>query len=161
MTYVYCQPKILTYLIFPVISFVLLLSVVLYSSLRCRTQGRRERVGDSVKEDFRLSTAPPPRKDVQAKILYTIMERLTLICRVTCAWSRSERVNLHSRQIMILPGDTRTDAAYLGPVLSSRPPVPVICTGFLLVLSILTVLNRCGSILFYFNLFGLTDRRNI
>ena len=117
MTYVYCQPKILTYLIFPVIrSFVLLLSVVLYSSLRCRTQGRRERVWVSTKEVFRL---PSPRKGVQAKDLYTIMERLTLSCRVTCAWSWSERVNLHSRQLMILPGNTKSDAAYSGPGSSS------------------------------------------
>ena len=79
------------------------------------------------------------------------MERLTLSCRVTGAWSWSERVNLRSRQIMILPRNTKPDAAFSGPGSSSRPPVPIICTGFLLVLSILSVLTRFESILVYFN----------
>jgi hypothetical protein len=60
MTFVYCQPKISTYLILPVIRlFVLLLSVVLNSSLRCRSQGRQERVWVFVKEVFHLP--PPPQ----------------------------------------------------------------------------------------------------
>jgi hypothetical protein len=140
MTYEYCQPKILTYLSFPFIrSFFLLLSVVLNSSLRCRKQGSRKRVWFPVKKVIRI---PPPRKDVQTNNLCTILERPTLSCRVTWAWSWSERVNMHSRQIMILPRNTKSDAAYSGPGLSSGPLVPGISSGFLLVLSILTVLTR-------------------
>jgi hypothetical protein len=42
----------------------------------------------------------PPSKDGPAKNLYTKSERLTLSCRVT--WACSGRVNLYSRQILVL-----------------------------------------------------------
>jgi hypothetical protein len=49
--------------------------------------------------DSGFGTPPPPLPP--AKILYTISESLTFHCRVT--WALSERINLFSRQIMIIP----------------------------------------------------------
>lgn len=61
------------------------------------------------------------------KNLYTKWKRLTL----KCDFGLVERVNLHNRQIMILPENTKTYATYP----ESRPPsgrtAPVMCTGFL------------------------------
>jgi hypothetical protein len=117
------------------VSFVHLLSVVLNSSLRCRTQGRRKRVWAPVKKFLRI---PSPCKGVQTNNLNTILERPTLSCIVTWAWSWSERVNLYSGQIMVLPRNTKSDAAYSGPGLSSGSLITVIYTGFILVLAVLT-----------------------
>ena len=55
----------------------------------------------------------PFSKGRLAKNLYTKSEGMTLSCRVKWAWS--ERVNLYSRQIMILPRKTKTCATYSGP----------------------------------------------
>jgi len=50
----------------------------------------------------------PSNKERPTKNLHTIPERLALICLVTWVWS--ERVNLYSWQIKILPRKTKTEA---------------------------------------------------
>jgi hypothetical protein len=62
--------------------------------------GRRERVRAPVKMQFLGLQQGADRQ----KNLYTKSERLIVSCTVT--WARSERVNLYSRQIMILPRKT-------------------------------------------------------
>ena len=61
-----------------------------------------------------------PSQGGPTKNLCTKSERLTLIFGVT--WAQSERVNLYSRQIMLLPLKTKTYATYLGPGPPSGPP---------------------------------------
>jgi hypothetical protein len=52
-------------------------------------------------------------KDIPTTNLYTKSEKLTVICRVT--WARSERINLHSRQIMLLLRKDKTVGNIVGP----------------------------------------------
>ena len=66
-------------------------------------QGRRERVQGPAKNFFCL--LPPPSKEEAATNLYTKLERLSVSCRVTWAWS--ERVNLYSRQTVITRETTK------------------------------------------------------
>ena len=56
---------------------------------------------------------PAPSKSVPAKNLYTKSERISLNGRVT--WASSERVNLYSSQIMIVPGGKRNLCNTVGP----------------------------------------------
>ena len=62
------------------------------------------------------------------KNIYTKSERQTSSCRVTWVWS--ERVNLYSRQVMIVARKTKTCATQSSPGPPSGPPGPIICTGF-------------------------------
>jgi hypothetical protein len=80
-------------------------------------QGRRKRVWAPVEKKYFL-TSPPARAD-RLKI-FTLNQKLTLNCRVT--WAYSERVNLYSGQIMILPRQTNTYAIQSGPGPPSGPP---------------------------------------
>jgi len=67
----------------------------MFISLIQHTWGRRERVRVSVKKVLgHLSQCGP------ATHLYAKLETLIVICRVT--WAKSERVNMYSRQLIIL-----------------------------------------------------------
>ena len=65
-----------------------------------------------------------------AKNLYAKSERPVLNCRVTWAWSES--VNLHSRQIVILPRNTVRYKTYSGSCSPSGSRVSLICTDLYL-----------------------------
>ena len=64
----------------------------------------------------------PPNKRGQVKYLNSKPEILTVSCRLT--WDWSERVNFYSRQIMVLPRNTKTFATHSGPGPPSGPPSP-------------------------------------
>ena len=61
-----------------------------------------------------------PSKIIPARNLYSKSERLSFSCRVDWAWF--ERINLCSRQILIIPRKTKICATYSGPELPSGPP---------------------------------------
>ena len=65
-----------------------------------------------------------PSQGRPAKNLYPVLERQTISCRVNWAWS--ERVNLYSWKVMILPTNTKihVNVTKLGPGSPSRPPGP-------------------------------------
>jgi hypothetical protein len=67
----------------------------------------------------------PLYPDGPVTILCTQLERLTLTHTVPLAWS--EKVNMHNRQIMTLPRNTKTRATQS----ATRPfRTAVVCTGF-------------------------------
>ena len=78
-------------------------------------QGCREKVRAPVKKIF-----GSPGQGGPAKNLYTQSARLNLSCRINCL--SSERFNLYSRQMIILPRKTKTFATHLGsPFWTARP----------------------------------------
>jgi hypothetical protein len=80
--------------------------------------------GPWLKRRFR---PPPPSKGGPATDLYTKSYRLTVTCRVTWAWS--EGVNLYNRQLMALPGKTKTYATHWRPGPFPDSGALVNCTG--------------------------------
>ena len=72
---------------------------------------------------------PPPQEKRQANKLYVKSERLTLSC--TVAWDLSERFNLYTRRIMILPRKTKTYVTEPDPRPLPERRAPVFSTGFL------------------------------
>ena len=83
-------------------------------------QGRQERVRAPVKYCF----CHPPSKGAHGKNIYTESERLTLSCKAN--WACSERVNLYSRQIMILPRTIKHMQQNRAPVTCTCFPAPLI-----------------------------------
>jgi len=72
-----------------------------------RIRGGREQLGPGKKFFFW-----PPSKHERGKNLYSRSQSLTVSCRVT--WVRAERVNLCSRQIVILTRKKKTHATMMG-----------------------------------------------